>query len=68
MEVSGTAAASPTSFRVVIAAINLRHDGCQFDGQLFGQWELVFGYPLGSLVAVQKPLSIRFALEIVPPK
>jgi len=39
--VSGTAAAASPSFGIVVTAVDLRHDGSQLDGQLFGQREPV---------------------------
>ena len=68
MIVPRTAAAASASFGIVVAAVDLRHDGGQLDGQLFGQRETIVGDALRRLVAVQQPFAIRFALESVAPE
>ena len=66
--VSGTAAAASPSFGIVVTAVDLRHDGSQLDGQLFGQREPVVWDALRRLIAVEQSLAIRFPLEAVAPK
>ena len=51
--ISRATATASAPLWVVIAAINLRHDGCQLDGQLLGQGEAVVRNALRRLVAVQ---------------